>query len=415
MKNETGKDTRLLEALDFIDSDLIGETADRLMKPTAVKKRFFTTRKLALIAACLCLAVLLVPVILTLTGGEVSIKIFNNDPPEPPYAVGEVSTETSSNIYDGSRGLVYRVSDDGTYAILVDIGSCTDRDITVASTYNGLPVTETKSHALYRCEEVESLTIPDTMEIIYVRAFADCPNLKRVYIGAGVRTIYMEAFTENDLDEVVISPDNPYLVCRNSCIIELETQTIVFGYKGAVIPDDGSVERIAARAFSMTKGITSMVIPEGIKEIGVGAFEGCEFKSITLPKSLEKLGSNVFSSCKRLEYFDLGGYHELPDGTLAHCDAVREVVGLENVTRIGNHSLWGDTLRSIKLTSALKYIDKWALSGAESLGRIYFDGTVAEWNAIPKGYQWNRLLPATNVFCNDGMGDPRATLTEEES
>ena len=151
-------------------------------------------------------------------------------------------------------------------------------------------------------------------------------------------------------------------------------------------------------------------IAEGIKYIGINAFEGCEFKSITLPKSLEYLGTSVFQSCKNLEYFDLGGYKELPDSTLSHCDAIREVVGLENVTRLGKHSLGGDYLTNIRLTSALQYIDEYAFGLTNSLSRVYFDGTVAEWNAIPKGYHWNYNLPATNVICNDGKGDPGATM-----
>ena len=413
MKNENQKDPRLLGALDFIDSDLIGETADRLMKPIAAKKRFFTTARLALIAACLCLIALIIPVILTLAGIDTSITVYEEDPPIPPHGANEDTVSKNTNVYDGSRGLIYRISDDGTYAMLVDIGVCTDKDITVASSYNGLPVKIILFGAMRDCETIESVTFPDSVERIIGSVLSNCPNLRRIYIGAGVKTIIDGTFSENELDEIVISPDNPYYVCRNNCVIEIATKTLVIGYKGAVIPDDGSVEVIGYRAFSQMRGVTSLVIPEGIKKIGASAFEDCEFESITLPGSLERLGEGVFRNCKNLKYFDLGGYHELPDSVLRYCDALREVVGLENVTYIGSHSLSGDYLTSINLTASLKYIDQWAFSNAQALSHIYFDGTVAEWNAIPKGYDQNYRLPVGKIFCSDGMGDPKTTLPKE--
>ena len=407
MKKDNSRDERLLEAIDFIDSDLIAETAERLMQPVSHKKRFLSTRKLALIAACIALIALALPTALRLM--RVEVTITQNGPRLPILSIGtSPDVQENRNEHDGSRGLTYTISEDGTYAILTDIGFCTDKDVVVASTYNGYPVKEIYNGAITKNDTVESVTIPDSVEI--VRDFRDCPNLRRVYIGAGVREISFMAFTDNDLHEVVISPDNPYFVCRNNCIIEVATKTIVLGYRGAVIPDDGSVERIKDSAFCNMKGIDSIVIPEGIKYIGGHAFEGCEFKSIVLPKSLEYLSKYVFASCKNLEYFDLGGYKELPEGTLFYCNALREVVGLENVTRLGRYALDGNYLTSIKLTSALQYIDEYAFGLTDSLGRVYFDGTVAEWNAIPKGYKWNDRLPATNVICNDGKGDPSATM-----
>ena len=406
MKKENSKDTRLYEALDFIDSDIIGETADKLMVPLKPKVRRVPARAIALIAACICLIALAIPVIIKLTKVETTITVYDDPPIPGNHAVSTVEIHTQS--YDGSRGLIYKISDDGTYAILTDIGSCTDKDIVVASTYNGYPVKEIHNGAITKNDTVESVTIPDSVET--VRSFSNCPSLRRVYIGAGVSRISFMAFNDNDLSEVIISPDNPYFVCRNNCVIEVATKTIVLGYRGAVIPDDGSVERIMDFAFCNMKGIDSIVIPEGIKYIGGHAFEGCEFKSIVLPKSLEYLGTYVFEHCKNLEYFDLGGYKELPDGTLFYCNALREVVGLENVTRLGRNALDGNYLTSIRLTSALQYIDEYAFGLTNSLGRVYFDGTVAEWNAIPKGYHWNHNLPATNVICNDGKGDPSATM-----
>jgi hypothetical protein len=401
MKNE--KDTRLYDALDFIDSDLIGETAELLMQPINPQAQNQRIKRLALIAACICLIAISIPVIMTLTNFDTTIVITESSAPLPFAGLNEGTVGTNINVYDGSRGLVYKASDDGSYAVLVDIGYCTDTDITVATAYNGLPVKAVRFGALSRCDAVESVTFPDNVEEIGVRVLSECPNLKRIYLGAGVRLIDLHAFSECDIEDIVISPENPHLVFRDGCVIDTAAKTLILGIRGAVIPGDGSVERIGYSAFSGRRGISSLIIPEGIKEICSFAFEGCDVERIALPTSIEKLGTSTLRDCKYLKSFDLGGYSDLPDYSLDGCDALREVTGLENVTRIGKYALSvGADLHSIRLTSSLKSIDEYACLKASSLNRIYFDGTVEQWNAISKGKGWNLRTPDARIICNDG-------------
>ena len=81
MKNE--KDTRLYDALDFIDSDLIGETADLLMMPIKPNVQNQRIKRLARIAACICLIAISVPVIMTLTHVDTTIVITESSAPLP--------------------------------------------------------------------------------------------------------------------------------------------------------------------------------------------------------------------------------------------------------------------------------------------------------------------------------------------
>ena len=62
------------------------------------------------------------------------------------------------------------------------------------------------------------------------------------------------------------------------------------------------VTRIGFRAFYQTK-IESVVIPEGVTEIGERAFERCfELKNVTLSKNINNVGSLAFWNCKKLNY-----------------------------------------------------------------------------------------------------------------
>ena len=94
MKNK--KDTRLYDALDYIDSDLIGETADKLMVPLKPKVRRIHARAIALIAAFICLIALAIPVIIKLTMVETTITVYDDPPIHGNDAASNAEIHTQS-------------------------------------------------------------------------------------------------------------------------------------------------------------------------------------------------------------------------------------------------------------------------------------------------------------------------------
>ncbi len=81
---------------------------------------------------------------------------------------------------NASEGLDYNLSDSMNSYKLVGIGSCTDKDIIIPETYNGLPVTEIGEKAFYGCETITSVYIPECVISIGNKAFSDCKNLESV-------------------------------------------------------------------------------------------------------------------------------------------------------------------------------------------------------------------------------------------
>lgn len=82
-----------------------------------------------------------------------------------------------------SEGLAYKLNDDGKSYSVTGIGTCTDTDIVIPSTYKGLLVTVIGGNAFSDCTTLTSLTVPDSMRKIY-SDFDGCTNFKKViYMG----------------------------------------------------------------------------------------------------------------------------------------------------------------------------------------------------------------------------------------
>ena len=72
------------------------------------------------------------------------------------------------------------------------------------------------------------------------------------------------------------------------------------GLTSVTIPD--SVKEIGWNAFKECTGLTSVTISDSIKKIGWSAFEGCtELTSIEIPDSVTEIGWNAFRGCWNLD------------------------------------------------------------------------------------------------------------------
>ena len=110
-----------------------------------------------------------------------------------------------------------------------------------------------------------------------------------------------------------------------------------------------------------TANIKEVELPSTIIEIGESAFSDYGFESlkkINIPSSVTTIGDWAFARCSALTSIDIP----------------------VSVTSIGE--------------GAFEY--------CESLATITFGGTVAEWNKISLGEDWNNGVPATYVQCTDG-------------
>lgn len=170
-----------------------------------------------------------------------------------------------------------------------------------------------------------------------------------------------------------------------------------------------------------------VIIPEGVTEIGVNAFEGCSMESITIPKTVKRIGFGAFSLCVNLnrvyiedlaawcaveydawedraeglghtlfeceyslylnrqpvtELFVPIGVTSIGDAMFSYCSSIRSVVLPKGVKSIGGVAFCNcKYLESITIPSSVKSIGQFAF-GECNLLKIVHIHNVAAWCEI---------------------------------
>ena len=117
--------------------------------------------------------------------------------------------------------------------------------------------------------DVQEYTVPDNVDLLSDRAFADCDMLISLFIPDSVEVIGNYAFA--------------------NCYSLREIRMPV------------SVRKTGAGLFQKCWNIRKIVLPEGMKALGSDMFEGCHaLHSLHIPESMETIERTAFSSCRSL-------------------------------------------------------------------------------------------------------------------
>ena len=176
---------------------------------------------------------------------------------------------TVCNMKYVSVGLEYTMSANGPHWAVSGIGTCTDTEIYIPATYNGLPVKEIGENAFYENTTITGVVLPDSITTIGHEAFHNCSSLTSVTIGNGVTSI----------------GDNAFRNCSSMTSV--------------TIPD--SVTSIGSAAFYGCSSLTSVIIPNSVTSIGRLAFNGCSgLISVTIGSGVTSIGMWAFRDCSSL-------------------------------------------------------------------------------------------------------------------
>ena len=208
-------------------------------------------------------------------------------------ATGSTTGLAFSYLYNDTLGEIVYVS---------GLGEASGTDIVIPAVHDGKLVTGIAEYA-FSDTAITSVVIPDTVTYIGDGAFLQCGSLTSISIGENV-TICPGAFfgvAESAINtyegvNYLGTKNNPYYYCLkttnlNAKSVNLHEQT----------------QYIAGGAFAYGE-LESVTIPDGVREIGIGAFSTSVFlKTVTIGKSTTEIRERAFENCPALETVYFGG------------------------------------------------------------------------------------------------------------
>ena len=199
------------------------------------------------------------------------------------------------NISFGTPGAaVYDLDANREYAIVqaIDPNKITlTGGIEIANYYEGRPVKEIADYAFANAKNssiaLKSVILPNTLELIGTKAFADLKSIEEIIIPAMVKNIGIGAFDG----------------CTNLRSIKFEN--------GSELKTIGSMAFYNAKSlkYSNISSSEPFELPDSLISIGDYAFYGCEqIKGLAIPKNVEEIGNSAFENCTNLSYVFFNTY-----------------------------------------------------------------------------------------------------------
>ena len=200
------------------------------------------------------------------------------------------------------------------------------------------PVALIGEKAFWNCDNLESITIPNSATSIGKNAFINCSGLKNITIGDNVTSIGFGAFS--------------------GCI----------SLTGITIGDN--VTEIGERAFFNCSSLESVTMGNNVTEIGVSAFEDCtSLTSITIPDGVTTMRERVLKSCSSLTSVIIGkGVTTIGNAAFGACVSLTSLEIPDNVTLIEEFAFYSCIgLISITLPNSITEIKENTFNGCENL------------------------------------------------
>lgn len=360
----------------------------------------------------------------------------------------------------------YMVNEDGETCQVGYADQNISGDVVIPSEINGLTVTGIAAGGFGGCENVTSITLPDTIITIGSGAFVYC-GITKIHIPASVTNIEEnpEAIMQNGpvfgapaLEEITVDENNTEYTSEDGVLFSKDKARLLSYPAGKQanydIPEGVKKINTFAFAFSgmvhLNFAINSM--PETLEEISAGAFFVSAISTIKIPASVNTIYRDfngqyapAFYDCPLLEKFEVdaenekyesidgvlfnkGGYellkypdasqeteYAMPDSTKTIASGAFSQIeqGMEfklekvkcspNLISIGVSAFQSNyTVKTIELPKGLQYIGDNAFDNTV-IEEVYFDGTEEDRNNIIINGGNDRI---TNASCKWHYKEP---------
>lgn len=284
------------------------------------------------------------------------------------------------------------------------------------------PVTAIGQEAFYACENLVSVTIPNSVTSIENSAFASCTRLKSVTLSNSLKFIGRYAFSDCKSLRTITIPNSVTTIedcafegCSNLTTASVpetvktigidvfnncpklnstsssEIKTAYFNRIKYRIVDDSAktcavtpekfVERNGTRNLYISSYQGYTIIPEKVKlfndeytvvAIDEQAFRESAVTQIELPNTIKTIGLGAFHNASKLGNIEIpASVTEIGPSAFEGCRYLDTVVMGDNVTKIGSCAFFGCVcLTTVKLSNKIKTLEERTFTRCNSLKSV---------------------------------------------
>ena len=304
----------------------------------------------------------------------------------------------------------FDVTEEGTLSVKSDVSL--PSDVIIPVSVNGREVITIGAYAFISCDNIFSVSIPDSVTIIGNSAFSGCSNLESILLPDSITHIERRAFYNcYNLSDVSIPKSvtsigkYAFVDCKSLETINIPasvtsigdcafigcTGTVVFAEGMTIIPDyalsgacniaavviPNSVTSIGKYAFANCNTLSSIPIPDSVTSIGEAAFRDCKsLTSLNIPNSVNSLEESVFQDCSSLSSITIPeSVTSIKPSAFSGCISLSSIIIPKNVTEMKGGPFSGCTCEVI-FEQGMTKIPDYALYGASEITSISIPNTV---------------------------------------
>lgn len=208
-------------------------------------------------------------------------------------------TDKTPNYYDIKQTVTY---ENVVYKVTT-VGKQAFKDCTNLTRFNpysiSMVIDSIGDEAFQGCTKLSDMIFAEGLKHIGDYAFERCSSLITIEIPASVIHIGDGVFEQcTSLAQIRVRTGNANYASSNSVLYDKAIKTLlVYPCKhGSIYTVPSTVTRIADYAFFLCEELKTLTLPEGLVEIGTGAFHTTGLKSLTLPSSLKQVGWGIIGS-----------------------------------------------------------------------------------------------------------------------
>jgi len=248
------------------------------------------------------------------------------------------------------------------------------KHITLPST-----VTSIETRAFCNCKSLEEITLPANLTNLGILCFSGCKSLKKINIPEGISVFPSGIFSYCEALEEITIPSSVTEIqgaCFVNCkalksikipenvehlgIDRIETRNFhngVFHASGLkeIVFEGNKITTLYPEIFAYCNELTSVTLPDSLKEIPDSAFENCaNLIKVNYAKDITKIGQKAFTGCRKYTDFTIP----------------------ETVTEIGKNAYYNTAVEEAIIPEGIKEIPDFIFGKCKSLKKIVIPSTV---------------------------------------